>query len=148
VANSLHTEQHPGSLRWAVFEDDGVSAWLYLTRPEETRPVADCWIYNRVPAPPLARIHDYRSQPPPASAEYVAEGAQRLEARAPDVRFAWSQDGESVAVLIDGVSAGFIVAGSRRGCNRQLTRPGPWGNPWDDGLYRQTFTTIDRAPGA
>lgn len=47
----FHSEQHPGSRRWVVFEDDGTSAWLYLTAPDEMRPAADCWLYNRVPAP-------------------------------------------------------------------------------------------------
>ena len=44
-------EQHPISRRFAVLEDDGNSAWLYLTEPNGERPCADAWVYDRI-APP------------------------------------------------------------------------------------------------
>ena len=36
------SERHPGSNRWAVFEDDGRTGWLYITEPvfEEGTPCA------------------------------------------------------------------------------------------------------------
>ncbi|MFC1759348.1 hypothetical protein ACFL2H_11385, partial [Planctomycetota bacterium] len=43
--------QHPLSRRFAIFEDSGTSAWLYLTEPDTEKPSADAWVYNRIPAP-------------------------------------------------------------------------------------------------
>src|SRR4051812_15927901 len=45
------SEQHPMSLRWVVLEDDRKAAWLYLTNPDTTVPVAACWLYNCVEDP-------------------------------------------------------------------------------------------------
>src|SRR6185295_13020481 len=46
------SDRHPISKRWAIVEDDGRVAWLYLTEPGTEKPAADCWLYNRVPTPP------------------------------------------------------------------------------------------------
>jgi hypothetical protein len=47
------TSQHPESKRWAIFEEDGPCAYLYLTKPDTLEPERDCWVYNTIPAPPL-----------------------------------------------------------------------------------------------
>jgi hypothetical protein len=65
-------EQHPISRRNAVFDDDGISAWLYLTRPNSEEPVRDCWLYNRIAPPPYSEIDRYRGGQPPAPAGYAA----------------------------------------------------------------------------
>ena len=44
-------ERHQLSGRTGTFEDDGTSAWLYLSAPGTTAVVADAWAYNRVPPP-------------------------------------------------------------------------------------------------
>src|SRR6188474_2441390 len=43
----FESEQHPMSRRWAVVEDDGKVAWLYLTAPDSLKPVATCFLYNQ-----------------------------------------------------------------------------------------------------
>lgn len=35
------SEQNEVSKRWAILEDDGESAWLYVTERENEKPVAD-----------------------------------------------------------------------------------------------------------
>jgi hypothetical protein len=50
--------------RHATLEDDGYSAWLYLTSQSEYRVIADCFVYSRVELP-SHRIHpEGRSGPP------------------------------------------------------------------------------------
>jgi hypothetical protein len=140
---SFHSERHPISRRWAVFEDDGVSGWLYLTAPDEERPVADCWVYNRIPAPTaeMARGYAESGSPPPACVDYVGPEALYTGADRPQVQLRWAEDGESVAVLIDQVALGAIIAGggSGGGFSRHLTRPGPWGQPWNERAVFSTF---------
>jgi hypothetical protein len=129
-------EQHPLSRRWAVFEDDGVSAWLYLTQPDALRPVADCWLYNRITPPSPGEIHRYRGRPPPASTEYAGPESVRSLPEAATISFKWSADGESVAVSIGEEPLGLIVQGQPRGLSKNLRAPGPWGQPWDEALYQ------------
>jgi hypothetical protein len=139
----FHSEQHPLSRRWAVFEDDGVSGWLYLTAPNEERPVADCWVYNRISAPTTETSRTYAElgSPPPASVDYVDGEAQYTGAEPPQVQLVWAGEGESVAVLIDHVALGAIIAGGGpgEGISRHLTRPGPWGKPWNESVAFSTF---------
>lgn len=110
----FESEQHPFSRRWAVVEDDGEVAWLYLSGPDSPEPVASCYLYNQ--ADPMA--------PPPK-----------------DIHFRWSTDGESVAVHFGSVLMGFIVSGEQHGFSRLLTMPGSLGSPLDAALYDRTFRT-------
>jgi hypothetical protein len=139
----LIQDQHPVSRRWAVFEDDGVSAWLYLSEPGVMRPVADCWVYNRIPAPPASEIEQYQGGPPPACAGYAGPDAQYPGIEPPQASVLWSEDGESVAIMVGDTVLGFIVAGSKRGFSRHLLNLGPWGSPWDEQRYQEIFGATD-----
>ena len=139
------SDPHPISRRAAVVADEGESVWLYLTAPDGSI-AADCWLYNRVPAPstealrPLLAEYRARRAPPPAPAEVVGPGAHRvapLEREA--VAFTWSADGEAVAASVDGVLIGFIAPGARRGYSQHLRAAGPWGSPFDADLYGTLF---------
>ncbi len=55
--------QHPESLRYAILEDNGTSAWLYLTEPCKPGPAADAWVYNRVEPPWRDEVRAYRDGP-------------------------------------------------------------------------------------
>src|ERR1043166_5205759 len=127
--NLFVSEQHPVSRRWAVVEDDGTSCWLYLSEPDHPKPVADCWLYNRISAPEVSGTEASRGSAPPASAQYAGPGALMTPPREAQVSLRWSCDGESVAVFFERDLAGFIVRGQARGFSRHLVASGPWGNP-------------------
>lgn len=122
------SEQHPSSHRYAVFEDDGASAWLYLTAPDELRPVADVWVYNR--HPPAERIDKSdRSRPPPIVRKFAASNAVVDDPSRSHWHFAWSSDGESVALRRDDLIVAVILSGQRRGCSSAIAAECPWGSP-------------------
>ena len=122
------TEQHPSSRRHAVFEDDGTCAWLYLTAPDEPRPVADVLVYNRH-APP-DRIDDLdRSRPPPIIRRFAAPGAVVDAPERSVWGFRWSADGESVALERDGVVVALLPPGQCRGYSSAIAEESPWGGP-------------------
>lgn len=131
--------QHPRSRRYGVFEDDGTSAWLYLTEPDSRKPVADAWVYNRVPAPPTKELQSYRGGPPPAAIGYASETALCELPVDHKWSFIWASNGESVAIAKDGVPVACIVAAQKPGYSRELIRNGPWGNIWSDELFERTF---------
>jgi hypothetical protein len=137
--NLFIDDQNPQSRRFAVLEDNGVSAWLYLTECDAPKPVADVWVYNRIPAPPLADIKSYQDGPPPAADTCAGESALCLTPTDHQWAFLWSADGESVAVTKDGLPVACIVAGHKHGYSRHLNKDGPWGNTWSDQLYTEVF---------
>jgi hypothetical protein len=135
----LLEDQHQVSRRFAVFEDDGTSAWLYLTEPGYRKPALDVWVYNRIEAPPTSAIEAYRGGPPPAAQGYVSNSALCQSPEAHQWTFTWSSDGESVAALKDDKPVACVVAGSKFGYSRELIADGPWGRPWSDDVFRSTF---------
>ncbi len=123
---------HPVSGRLAVLEDDGTSAWLYISEPDSRKPIGDAWVFNRVAAPPFEAIKSYRGGPPPAAAGYASEHALCEDPSSHEWSFVWSFDGESVAVAKDGEAVAFIVGGQKGGYSRELIKEGGWGHPWSE----------------
>lgn len=121
------SEKNPVSHRWAVFEDDGSSAWLYLTEPDSEEIMADCWIYNRVQNPLPANRYASEGIAPPAPANYIGDAAVMNAVDVSNFRFVWSEDGESVSFLDGNSLLGFIAAGQKRGYSRNLNKVGPMG---------------------
>ncbi len=132
-------QQHPLSRRWGTLEDDGTSAWLYLSEPDKFRPVADAWVFNRVPAPPVPEVKDYRPGPPPAAVGYAGPDALCDDPGRHEWSLHWSPDGESIAVLRDGQPLALIARARRPGHSLLLARNGPWGSVWDEELWRATM---------
>lgn len=132
-------DKSPVSERWVIFEDDGISGWLYLTNPNEKKPIADCWIYNRIEAPASSEIKNFKNGPPPASNEYAGPYALVAEPDELKIRFKWSNDGNSVALILDGNALGYIVTGSKVGFSKNLTKIGPWGNLFDQSSFDKLF---------
>ena len=122
------SEQHPLSRRHAILEDDGTSAWLYLTAPDEPRPVADVFVYNR--HAPADCVKDAAgSAPPPIVKAFAAPEAVVSAPERSAWRFRWSADGESVALQRDGVAVALIPSGRRRGFTSAVVAECPWGAP-------------------
>lgn len=132
--------------RHGTFEDDGTSAWLYLSEPDTPRVAADAWAYNRVPPPPVAQVGAYRPAPPPAAEGFAGPEALCPPPAAHRWELRWSADGESVAVLRDGVALALIARAGRPGYSRLPARSGPWGAVWDErGDGRGGLTTCSAA---
>jgi hypothetical protein len=131
------SEQHPISRRWAVIEDDGRVAWLYLTEPDTRKPAADCWLYNRVPTPP--HFESARGKPPVVPQTHAGVGATSQPPSSESVRLRWSRDGESVAVFFDSELVGFITQGQKRGFSRHIHVSGPFGSVLDTELFQRVF---------
>jgi hypothetical protein len=129
-------EQHPVSGRQATFADDGTSAWLYLSEAGTPKVIADAWVYNRVPPPPLSEVRSYRPGPPPAAEGYAAPEALCANPSAHRWSLVWSADGESIALLRDGIALALIARAERPGYSRFLCKTGPWGSVWDEELFR------------
>lgn len=132
-------DQHSGSKRFAVLEDDGVSAWLYLTASTAAKPVSDVWVYNRIEAPMASEISSFRGGPPPAPQGFAGNKSQITTPRECTWSFRWTDDGESVALFADGQVIAYLRSSESRGYSINLLKPGPWGNTFDDEDYSRTF---------
>jgi hypothetical protein len=133
----FESAQHTGSRRWAVVEDDGQAAWLYLSGPDSTKPVASCFLYNRAQSQVDPTL--IRGEAPVVPDRYLVSGTPHLPPSPSAVHIRWSNDGESVAVLFGDVLMGFIAKGERYGFSKLLAEAGPFGSPLDAALFERTF---------
>lgn len=131
--------QHPKSRRHAIVSDEGASVWLYLTEAASSRPFADCWLFNTIPAPTDLSNFQSRNGPPPATQQFAAPSSQRQPPNPTEVTFHWSFDGHSVALFIHGELLGFMCADNKKGFSKNLLASGPWGFPIDTTLYTTVF---------
>ena len=131
--------EHAGTQRIAILEDDGISVWLYLTESGTRRPIADAWVCNRITAPPTQAIKSFRGGPPPAAQGYASDSAICEDPLAYEWSFLWSLDGEAVAVFKDDQAVAFVAVGQKGGYSRELVKKGPWGKPWSESLYEMIF---------
>ena len=136
-------DQHPASRRFAFFEDDGVSAWLYLTERDSRTPIADVWVHNRIPAPPTREIKSYQGGPPPAAEGYVAMDAMCENSVNYQWSLLWAIDGEAVAIAKDGQAISFITSAEKFGYSRKLIRNGPWGHAWSREQFATAFPEVE-----
>ncbi|MEM6691689.1 MAG: hypothetical protein AAF664_19825 [Planctomycetota bacterium] len=138
VIQSLHEVSH----RLAIFEDDGTSGWLYLSAPDELKPIGDVWVHNRIEAPPVADIKNYFGGPPPAAAGYTEDSLRCHDPEDHSWSFAWDVTGEIVALLCDGCPIALLASFERRGWSTKLLRSGPWGNEWSNSTYFKYFPEV------
>lgn len=121
--------------RRAIFEDDGTSGWLYLTGPNDAKPVSDVWVHNRIEAPPTSEIASYRGGPPPAAIGYADDTAMCQAVESHSWSLDWHQDGNAVSLSRDQIPVALVVAEERNGWSKNLLRDGPWGKVWSDNAY-------------
>jgi hypothetical protein len=135
----FHSVQHPVTRRWAVLEDNGTAAWLYVTEPDVPKPVADCFVYNcQPPADELPKSWD-RAGPPPITTRYASDSAYRPGVSADRVRVGWTERGDAVTALVDDEPVAFLVVGEPRGYSRAIAVDGPYGHPWDEARFAACF---------
>jgi hypothetical protein len=136
-------QTNPKSNRSAIFEDNGVSAWLYLTRPHSLQPECDCWIYNRIAPPNPSEVKNYHGGPPPACAGYADAADTFTDPAHAEMSFIWSKTGNDVAVKINGRVLSFISSQLTAGYSKLLLRDGPWGRIWKESIYSALFDIDD-----
>lgn len=133
------TVQHPFNRRWAILEDDGVGAWLYITEPDEVKPIADCLVYScTAPVEAIPANWD-RKSPPPLTRDFATDRAWQPDAAKTSIRLAWSSNGQAAVVLMDDEPVAFLVVGDERGYSQSIVKTGPYGMAWDDARFEQVF---------
>jgi hypothetical protein len=140
MSNVFISDQNQESLRFAIIEDDGLSCWLYLTNPNESKPIADCWLYNRIEAPEDDEIKRYKKDgPPPASKGFVTSESTIDNPCKESFELIWSIDGNSIAALYKQIPFGYIKSGVQYGFSRNLAKSGPWGHVFIEEEFNSIF---------
>ena len=125
-------EQHHGSGRNVILEEEDGATWLYLTYPNEKRIEKGAFAYSLTsPDENFNRERVKSGKPPQISKEYASQYAVIQNVQASKFSFNWSADGESVALRYNDQIIAMILSTESRGYSKALSKPGPLGNPFD-----------------
>lgn len=133
-------EQHPGSHRYAILEDNGTTLWLYLTEPDAPQVVAETWVFSHgqaIQSTEWPLFQHARPMFPPDDSAVLDRVFNRPEAH--QWRFDWSSDGEAVAVFCDARPIAMVQSSRKIGFSRNVIRAGPWGVPWSERTFHELF---------
>jgi hypothetical protein len=137
------TSYSAASRRHAILADDGRTGILYLHAPSDdpgrTAAVeATSFAFNRIDPIDVEDVPNYRPGPPPIAKGYASPDAICREPGGHEWQLLWSADGESVALLRDGVPWAVASVAERRGFSKAIQVAGPWGRPWSVDVYSAT----------
>lgn len=139
----LADELNPLSNQTAFVVDEGESVWLYITSGCDSTIISDCWLFNTVPSKADIDKDAPRHRPPPVVTSFLITEDIHQIPESSDIRFMWSVDAHSVAIMVFDEVLGFIADGEKHGYSRNLARQGPWGNPFDEDRFRFLFQNTD-----
>lgn len=129
------------SHRYAVLEDNGKVAFLYLTEPGVPKPIKDAIVYMRVP--PIDHVDWERikqSRDTPLLPKELATPVALIKyPKSTEFGFKWSEDGEAVAVLRNGQPLAFATSRERFGYSRAVSVNSAFANAWDQARYVSLF---------
>jgi len=127
------------SARHATLEDDGYSAWLYLTSQSKYEVIADCFVYSRVELPDHLVSPVGKNGPPLLTRHYGTPAALQRSVPAESLRIEFSPDGNSAVVFLRDEPWTFVTYDQKHGYSKSLSVAGPFGYPWDEQLYHDHF---------
>ena len=141
AANIFLQERSPASGRYAILEDDGKTAFLYLTEPNALKPIRDAVVYSRVA--PVSKVDWERikttGDTPQLPADLAGPSAVILSPKASRFKLKWSRDGQSVAVLLDGSPMAMATMNEKIGYSKAVKKDSPLGRVWDQQRYQALF---------
>ncbi len=123
--NKVLRFENPNSRHSLVLEDDGKTGYAYLL-DEESKIVADCWLYNRGAAPHENEWNTLENMPFANSIMYVkpefADGFGSIH-NEDELTLEWTESG--VDIILKGQLFARVVTGGKPGWSRLAAKDGP-----------------------
>lgn len=116
-------------------------AFLYLTEPRASRPARDAVVYCRRPPEENGSLDEFdkRGAPPGLTAKLASASAVIEEPKKTEFTFQWSTDGESVAVLRNGIPIAMATSWERIGYSKAVVVASSVANPWSESRFHALF---------
>lgn len=135
------TEQCETNGRWAIFESNSSSAWLYMTEPNSQKPSADAFVYSLVTpvTKEEAKAMMERGDTPVIVDSYSNDQTVKTGIEEKDIKIRWDAKGRSVVVFISGAPVTILKVGDRQGYSKGLGKDGFFGKPWNESVYEENY---------
>jgi len=140
MAELFKDECHPVSGRCVILEDNGSSAWLYMT-PKSGEGIENvAFAYSPIePADELNKEEIAKGNPPALFKKLASDNAVIYSTKESEFSFKWSLNGESIALLYKDNPIAMIYEGNQRGFSKALSQKSIFGEPWSQDVYSSEF---------
>lgn len=142
MAEDIFIHSHnPVSGRFAILDDNGTVAFLYLTARGTQKPERDAIAYMRVPPPETVDWEEVakNGDPPLLSRAIASAEAVLATPSAANFSFRWSEDGEAAVLLHKGRPMALVSASEKRGHSKAAAKENSLTDPWNEKLYESLF---------
>jgi len=129
--------QYSESKYWAIFEDNGISAWLYVTESDSYNIISDCFVYNRINPINPSEIKNFINSSPPISKDYATSFSKISNINPDDIELLWNHNGSSICLKINEIPYAFIIIGEKYGYSKSISKDGPFGKKWNETLFNK-----------
>jgi hypothetical protein len=140
MAEIFIEEKNTVSGRFAILEENGSSAWLYLTPSSGKGIEKDAFVYSPIEPHKELDKKSIEDGNPPVLIEGVASDTAVIKnVKKENISFSWSKNGESVVVLFNGNPIAMILESTKQSYSKALKKASFFGSPWDQELYNKVF---------
>ncbi|WP_156029285.1 hypothetical protein [Shewanella sp. 38A_GOM-205m] len=126
--------------RFAIIEENGTSAWLYLMPASGKGIDRDAFVFSPIEPAEKLNIDEIKNGDTPILTKSVAsESAVITNVTESELSLEWSKDGHSVAVLYKNKPIAFIDSVQKASYSKALKIESFFGKPWDQNTYNEIF---------
>ena len=136
--NIFLSDKNHTSNRYVIFEEDNITAWLYLTKTDSEQPEYDCFVYNRIGPIEKEDVINYSNGPCPILKKYSNNYSVQVDSEK-SIEFNWSKDGNAVAVIINGKVFSVIDSKRESSFSISVSEDCAWAKKWNEEIYKEIF---------
>lgn len=126
--------------RFAILEENGTSAWLYLTPKSGKGIDRDAFVFSPIEPAEKLNIDEIKNgNTPILTKKFASDSAVIKDITESEISFEWSKDGHSVAVLYKNKPIAFIDSVHKSSFSKALKKEGFFGKPWNQDTYNEIF---------
>ncbi len=130
--------QNSSSGRFAILDDNGRVAYLYLTNTDSQKPFRDAIAYSRIPLETreawLKGVK--KDEAPQLFTEIASETAIIASPNENEFSFIWSSDGHTAALLRNGEPIALVSAHETPGYSKAACKTSALATPWNQEIFR------------
>ncbi|NQT56116.1 MAG: hypothetical protein HQ551_07795 [Desulfobacteraceae bacterium] len=131
----------PNGLHQCVIDGNAHSVRMYLHDLEQNCVLAEAPICSLVEPISYDEFKQtYKGGDTPSFVKgYASDSAIIPDIENSRIEIQWADDQTSVVASVDDEPFSMIIRNEKKGYSKSIKHSGPWGNPWDESIYKEIF---------
>ncbi len=136
----------PKGSHQCVIDGDSQSVWMYLHDLEQNCVLSNapiCSLIEPISYDEFKKTYKGKDTPPFVKG-YASDRAIIPDIEDSSLDIQWAADGISVVASIYDEPFSMLIQDIKTGYSKAIKQSGPWGNPWDEAVYKEKFAHRDK----